>query len=229
MNKNFNRQKEIIVWIFLLIPFIYAMIVWNKVPDQVPTHFNFKGEPDNYSSKSVALLLLPAMNIFIYLILFFIPRIDPRRKNYESFGSSYQNIRLVIHLFFVGVFIFITQTTSGGEPLHLNAFLSGMLLFFALLGNYMRTVRSNWFVGIRTPWTLSNDIVWRKTHELGGRIWFYSGLVLAVIIFFLPETAAAITMGAGIFVMVVIPVVYSYFEYQRVIKSEKGVEHTSQQ
>src|SRR6476620_5391493 len=101
------------------------------------------------------------------------------------------------------LFIFITQTTSGGQHLQLNAFLSGMLLFFALMGNYLRTVRSNFFVGIRTPWTLSNDVVWRKTHELGGKIWFYSGIFLAVIVFFLPEMAAGIVMGSGVFLMAI--------------------------
>jgi uncharacterized membrane protein len=214
--KQVNIKKEILIWLILLLPFIYALIVWNKIPEQVPTHFNVKGEPDDYSNKAFALLLLPCMNVIIYFILFFIPRIDPRRKNYTAFGNSYQNIRMLIHLFFVGIFIFITQTTSGGEPLKLSAFFSAMLLFFALLGNYMRTVRSNFFVGIRTPWTLSNDVVWRKTHELGGRIWFYSGIGLAAIVFFLPQTAAIIVMFCGLFVMVMVPVVYSYLEYKKI-------------
>ena len=214
--KQVNWKKEAIIWLILLLPFIYSVIVWNKLPDRVPTHFDVKGEPDDYSGKAFALLLLPAMNVVLYFILFFIPRIDPRKKNYAAFGSSYQNIRMLIHLFFVGMFIFITQTTSGGQPLKLNAFLSGMLLFFALLGNYMRTVRSNFFVGIRTPWTLSNDMVWRKTHELGGKIWFYTGIVLAIIVFFLPQMAAAIVMFCGVFLMVIIPVVYSYLEYRKI-------------
>ena len=139
--KQVNRKKEAIIWLILLLPFIYSLIVWNKLPDQVPTHFDVKGEPDDYSGKAFALLLLPIMNVVIYVILFFIPRMDPRKKNYAAFGSSHQNIRMLIHVFFAGIFIFITQTTSGGQPLKLNAFLSGMLLFFALLGNYMRTVR----------------------------------------------------------------------------------------
>ena len=222
--KQVNIKKEAVIWLILLLPFIYSFIVWNKIPDRVPTHFDINGEPDDYSSKTFALLLLPVMNIIIYFILFIVPRIDPRKKNYAAFGSSYQNIRLLIHLFFVGVFIFITQTTSGGQPLKLNAFLSGLLLFFALLGNYMRTVRSNFFVGIRTPWTLSNDIVWRKTHELGGKIWFYSGIVLAIIIFFLSQTAAIIVMFCGIFLMVIIPVVYSYLEYRK-ITSDSEIQH----
>ena len=100
----------------------------------------------------------------------------------------------------------------------MNAFLAGIMLFLALLGNYMRTVRSNWFVGIRTPWTLSNDVVWRKTNELGGRIMFYSGLLLAVVVLFLPEIAGSIVVGVGVFIMIMIPVVYSYFEYKKVMK-----------
>ncbi len=214
--KQINWKKEAIVWLILLLPFIYTAIMWNKVPGRVPTHFNVKGEADDYSTKAFALLLLPVMNVIIYFVLFFIPRIDPRKKNYAFFGSSYQNIRLLIHLFFAGIFIFITQTTSGGKPLQLNAFFSGMLLFFALLGNYMRTVRSNFFVGIRTPWTLSSDVVWRKTHELGGRIWFYTGIILAIVVFFLPQTAATVVMFSGIFLMVIIPVVYSYLEYRKI-------------
>jgi len=222
--KQVNIKKEAVIWLILLLPFIYSFIVWNKIPDRVPTHFDINGEPDDYSSKTFALLLLPVMNIIIYFILFIVPRIDPRKKNYAAFGSSYQNIRLLIHLFFVGIFIFITQTTSVVQFLKLNAFLSGLLLFFALLGNYMRTVRSNFFVGIRTPWTLSNDIVWRKTHELGGKIWFYSGIVLAIVIFFLPQTAAVVVMFCGIFLMVIIPVVYSYLEYRK-ITSDSEIQH----
>ena len=214
--KQVNWKKEAIIWLLLLIPFIYAAIVWNKVPEKVPTHFDINGRPDDYSKKAFALLLMPVMNIIIYFILLFVPRIDPRKKNYAFFGSSYQNIRLLIHLFFVGIFIFITQTTSGGKPLQMSGFFSIILLFFALLGNYMRTVRSNFFVGIRTPWTLSNDVVWRKTHELGGKIWFYTGIILAIVVFFLAQTAATIVMFSGIFLMVIIPVVYSYLEYRKI-------------
>jgi uncharacterized membrane protein len=213
--KQVNRTKEAIIWLILLVPFIYAFAIWNKVPEQVPTHFDLNGKPNAYSGKVFALLMLPIMNVAIYLLLFIVPRIDPRKKNYAIFGSSYQNIRLIIHLFLVGTFIFITQTTMNGQPLKLNVFLAGMLLFLALLGNYLRTVRSNFFVGIRTPWTLSNDVVWRKTHELSGRIWFYSGIVLAIAVFFLPQTAATIVMFTGVFIMVMVPVIYSYLEYRK--------------
>ena len=213
--RQVNRTKEALIWLILLVPFIYAFAIWNKVPQQVPTHFDIHGQPNDYSGKVYALLILPLINVAIYVLLFFVPRIDPRKKNYETFGSAYQNIRLIIHLFLVGVFIFITQTTMTGTPLKLNVFFAGLLLFFALLGYYLRTVQSNFFVGIRTPWTLSNDVVWRKTHELGGRIWFYSGIVLAIAVFFLPQTAAVIVIFSGLFLMVMIPVIYSYLEYRK--------------
>src|ERR1035438_700097 len=170
MNQT-NNTKEAIIWLVLLSPFLYALLVWHKIPVMVPTHFDTNGAPDDYSSKPFALIFMPAMNIVIYFVLLFIPRIDPRKKNYAFFGSSYQNIRLLVHLFLAGLFIFITQTTAGGQRLQVNGLFSGILFFLALLGNYMRTVRSNFFIGIRTPWTLSNDVVWRKTHELAGRIW----------------------------------------------------------
>ena len=217
--KNINWKKEAVIWLALIAPFIYALIMWDKVPDQVPTHWNLKGETDDYSGKAFALFLLPAMNIVTYLILFFIPRIDPRYQHFKLFGPSYQNIRLVIHIFFVGIFAFtihaaLTQNASG-----FNFLVAGMGLFFALLGNYMRTVRSNWFVGIRTPWTLSNEEVWRKTHLLGGRIWFYGGLLIAVTCLFLSQTAAGIVLFCGVGIMALVPIVYSYLEYRKITRS----------
>jgi len=214
--KQVNRTKEALIWLILLVPFIYAFAIWNRVPEQVPTHFDMNGKPNDYSGKMFALLLLPVMNVAIYFLLYFVPRIDPRKNNYSTFGNSYQNIRMIIHLFFVGIFIFVTETSRNGQPLKLNILFAGILLFLALLGNYLRTVRSNFFVGIRTPWTLSNDIVWRKTHELGGRIWLYSGIVLAIVVYFLPQGAATIVMFSGVFIMVMIPVVYSYLEYRKI-------------
>ncbi len=219
--KQVNRKKEVLIWLILLLPFVYAIIIWNKVPELMPTHFNLKGEPDDYSGKAAALLVMPLINVAVYGLLFFIPLIDPRKNNYTAFGSSYQNMRLIIHLFLTGLFIYITQKTADGSPLQVNVFYSGLLLFLALLGNYFRTVRSNFFVGIRTPWTLSSDEVWRKTHALAGRLWFYSGIVLAITMLFLSRTAATVVMISGVVLMVMIPVVYSYLAYRKLSSHTK--------
>lgn len=223
--KNINLKKEAIIWLFLLAPFIYVMYIWNTMPEQIPTHWNAKGEVDDYSSKAFGLLMLPVMNVLIYFILFFIPRIDPRYQHYKLFGSSYQNIRLIIHVFFVGVFVFVMHATLTGDSNGFNFFMAGMALFFAFLGNYLRTVRSNWFVGIRTPWTMSNEEVWRKTHMLGGRMMFYGGIILAVACLFLNQVASAITLGVGIAIVTLVPVVYSYFEYRKITRPATATKH----
>src|ERR1044071_545067 len=116
--KNINWKKEAVIWLALIAPFIYAFIMWNKIPEQVPTHWNVKREADDYSGKTFALFLLPGMNVLIYFILLFIPRIDPRYQHYKLFGPSYQNIRMIIHIFFVGIFAFtihaaLTNNASG--------------------------------------------------------------------------------------------------------------------
>lgn len=223
--KNLNWKKEAAIWIVLLVPFLYALFVWNTLPEQIPTHWNVKGEVDDYSSKAFGLLMLPVMNVLIYLILFFIPRIDPRYQHYKMFGSSYQNIRLIVHMFFVGVFAFVMHATLTNDAGGFNYFMAGLALFFALLGNYLRTVRSNWFVGIRTPWTMSNEEVWRKTHALGGRIMFYGGLIIAVACLFLDQVTSAITLGIGITVITLVPVVYSFFVYRKITQHSAGAKH----
>jgi uncharacterized membrane protein len=83
-----------------------------------------------------------------------------------------------------------------------------------MLGNYFQTVRPNYFIGIRTPWTLENEQLWKKTHRMGGKLWVAGGVLIAVIsIFINNNTALAITFGAILSIMVIVPVVYSYIEY----------------
>lgn len=216
---NINWKKEVVIWLSLLAPFIYAFFMWNKIPEQVPTNLDVQGQPEDYREKGIAILVLPAANVVVYFILFFIPRIDPRYHHYKLFGPSYQNIRLLIHVMFAGIFAFLINAILRDDPRGFNFFMAGMALFFALLGNYLRTVRSNWFVGIRTPWTLSNEEVWKRTHALGGKIFFYGGLILAVVCLFVSEIAAGLVLGAGIGLMALIPIVYSYFQYRKITKS----------
>lgn len=217
--KNLNLKKETIIWLVLLVPFIYSVYMWNKLPDIVPSHWNIKGEIDNYSGKMLPLLIMPCMNLFFYLLLFFIPRIDPRRKNYDLFNSSYQNIRLIIHIFFAGMHAFLMHASIASDAGGVKYMIAGVGLLFAMLGNYMRTMRSNFFVGIRTPWTLSNEEVWKQTHIMGGRLWFYGGLLISVISLFVPDVVASFMMIGGIIILGIIPVVYSYVKFKEITKA----------
>src|SRR5689334_2616279 len=87
-------KREWLLWIILLLPFLYIPFIWDKLPNSIPTHWNFQGEPDKYSSKTSATLFLPLLNIGLYLLLLVLPKIDPRKKNYNYFGNTYRNIRM---------------------------------------------------------------------------------------------------------------------------------------
>jgi uncharacterized membrane protein len=92
-------------------------------------------------------------------------------------------------------------------------------LFYVYLGNLFTTLKPNYFVGIRTPWTLENETVWRKTHHFGGRVWVAGGLVLAVVTLLLPKTAAFVVFICGTLCLGLGPIIYSYWSYRQIQKT----------
>ena len=131
---------------------------------------------------------------------------------------------MLIHVFLLGIF-FVYHTNNFRWSAAAAEIISfGMLLFFCLVGNYLRTVRSNFFVGIRTPWTLSSETVWRKTHELAGK----SGSTVVLrwlLLYFSSRSPGRNCNGDGVFLMALIPVVYSYLEFNRINHVEN--DHTA--
>ena len=210
-----NGQKtEILLILLLAIPFIYLTFTWNQFPERVPIHFNVKGEPDNYAPKTVGLLLLPFINIFTYLLLKYLPRIDPRKENYTLFEGRYKAIRLLIHLFMVFIFFLITSATLHKTFLQPKLLIIGLALMFMLLGNYLSAVRPNFFVGIRTPWTLSSEEVWKKTHRFTGVLWVVASLILLIIAIVL-ESVSPVILFTYIGIITIVPIVYSFLLYQK--------------
>jgi uncharacterized membrane protein len=215
MEKSF-LQREWGILLVLCIPFIYLAFIWNQLPDIIPTHFNLQGKPDAYGSKVFGTLLLPGINVLLYFLLLFIPRIDPRYKNYSIFKKSYHAIRMVIHFFFSVIAIIIFRTALTGSTLSVHLIFPCVFLLLAFMGNYMRTVRPNFFIGIRTPWTLSSDEVWRKTHELGGRTFFIVGILCFLLSLLLPFEYDAFITLPGILIMLLVPIIYSYLLYRKI-------------
>lgn len=221
MNTKLLR-KEGFIWLILIIPFVYLAFIWNNLPDQIPLHWNVNDEVDNYGSKVFGTLLLPLFNIGIYFLMLFIPRIDPKRRNYELFAGPFRMIRGWLAVFMVILFFVIIQSAMG-TMLPVGRIVTGsVMLLFAMLGYYMRNIKPNWFVGIRTPWTLENETVWEKTHLLGGKMWLYGGLVGLLFVFFLEKTGLVILLATLIPVMVVVPVVYSWMLFNKNRRNEVG-------
>jgi immunity protein, SdpI family len=193
-----------------------AISVWtySSLPPTVATHWNLRGTPDGFSSRFVAVAIGPVIIVGITLLFNLLPKIDPRRENYARFLSTYwlfANAVIVFLLIPHGMVI----ATGLGYSVRIDRLMPLFIgLLFVVIGNYLTRVEPNWFVGIRTPWTLSSDTVWRKTHRTGGWLMVIGGIALATG-GFLPRSALLPLLIGTIVVVAVIPIVQSYVLWKR--------------
>jgi uncharacterized membrane protein len=194
--------------------FLVAALCWSHASDRIPVHWNWRGEVDRYGGKFEGLLLLPLVSVALYLLLLVLPLFDPGKANYRTFAGAYNLIRLTITLFLSAIYA-VGVLVSLGYHVDMNTVIGLALgVLFIVLGNVMGKIRPNWFVGVRTPWTLSSKLSWTKTHRLAGWLFIVMGL-LAV--------AWAILQNAwmlGVMITVDIAcgislVVYSYLIYRK--------------
>lgn len=161
--------------------FIISAASWSSAPDRIPVHWDITGQPDRFGGKFEGLFLLPLMTAGIYLMLLYLPRLDPKRVNYEKFGGVYRIIRTLLVVFMFGLHGVIIASTVHGVPIDVGTAVMVMVgLMLAVLGNYFGKLKPTWFVGIRTPWTLTSELSWVKTHRLGGRVFVVFGLLMAL-------------------------------------------------
>ena len=206
-------KKEIPFIAVALLPFVYLAYIWKELPNQVPMHWNASGEIDRWGDKSelfVMLFMLTGITYFIFLV---IPYIDPKQR-LQSMGNKLNNLRLILGLFMSALAIYILYSVQQKTSNPVLIFpLIGLL--FAFLGNYFKTIKPNYFIGIRTPWTLENEEVWKKTHLMGGKLWFVGGLLMALT-FVLPNEIQLYTFLGITAVISIVPIVYSYLEFKKI-------------
>ena len=206
-------KKEIPFLAIALIPFAYLIYIWNRLPEKVPMHWNGAGEIDRYGDKKELLVMLFMLVGITYFVFLIIPSIDPKQK-LQNMGNKLNNLRMILTLFMSGLAVFILysvqQKTS--NPSFVLAIIG---LLFAFLGNYFKTIKPNYFIGIKTPWTLENEEVWKKTHQLGGKLWFVGGLLMALT-FVLPNKIQFYTFMGIVAVITIVPIVYSYLEFKKI-------------
>ncbi len=172
-------KTEVLSIIFVLIPAAFSFYFFKHFPESVPIHWNIAGQPDNWSSPAFAAFFFPVLILGIYLLFLFIPLIDPKRERYEQFKNVYHIFKTVI-IVFMSLIYFATSLNAIGYNIPISSVVPTMVgILFVIIGNYMSKIKSNWFVGIRTPWTLSSEEAWNKTHRLGGKIFILGGLLMA--------------------------------------------------
>lgn len=170
----------VLIWATVAAAFFVSIIFYPKMPERMASHWNARGQADDTMNKSVALFLMPAVALGEVLLLYAIVRIDPLRKNIRRFYVYYEGFILLLAGFMLAIHLFMIAWNLGVR-LSINALmpLAMGVLFFGM-GALLPRLRPNWFIGIRTPWTLSNEAVWARTHAVGGVI--FKAAAIAVLL-----------------------------------------------
>ena len=204
-------------WFGLVITAIaVAMSIWayRQMPPTVATHWSLNGTPDGFSSRLVAVLIIPGVTLVMTGLFNVLPKLDPRGENYAKFFGTYWLICNTVIAFMLIAHAMILASGIG-FPIRIDRLMPlSVGLLFIVFGNYLTRVEPNWFVGIRTPWTLSSDTVWRKTHRTGGYLMVLGGLLIAACAA-LPHGAFIPVLVVAVLVMAVIPIVQSYILWKR--------------
>lgn len=194
---------------------VLALVIYLRAPARVPTHWNMRGEIDGWGG-AASVFILPAVAVAIVLMMDILPRLDPRRANWEKFGGEVRLLVNVLVLFLAWMELStIGAWTFGWKVDGSRTTLAGMGVMLMVLGNYLPRIRSNWWMGIRTPWTLSSDRVWRETHRLGGRTFVAAGGVSLLAALLLPAPVSVSVALTAVAAGSVVPVVYSYLAWRR--------------
>ena len=202
-------------WLLVALAWALALVALPFAPDRVPTHWGVSGQPDQFAAPFPGLFLLPMIMALLALVLPILPRIDPRKQNYRAFGSTYMAIQTGILVFMLALHA-VTIAAALGLDINMNRAIVPLVgVLFVGLGNVMSKLRPNWFVGIRTPWTLSSPDVWTRTHRFGGRLMLGLGLVLIVAGLLFPAPVAATTAGVGACGLVALTFGYSYLVWRQ--------------
>jgi uncharacterized membrane protein len=205
-------------WIPLLIvaaAFIASAIVYPRLPEIIPTHWSgLDAQPDGWSSRAVGAWLMPAILLGMWGLLRVLPKIDPRGSNYAKFGGAFEGIIISVMLFMLGMHVIILRAALGHPAPMQRVVPLGIGVLFVVIGNLLPRARPNWFVGIRTPWTLSSDRVWEKTHRFGGRVFVAAGIVIVLGALVMPQWAH-IVLTTSILVCLALVLTYSYVEWRR--------------
>jgi len=206
-------RTNVLSLLFIAIIIAVAAYLYPSLPEQIPTHWNFQGEVDDYTPKPWGVIVLPLAAILIFIIMKLIPIVSPKGFRTDQFRDVVNIFTVTLVGFMSGIGLLVLLAASGRNVQMNEMVFAGMGLLFIVLGNYMSKVRKNFFIGIRTPWTLASDEVWNRTHRLGGWIFVLIGFFMFLNAFI--QFPMEWLIGS-IVVMALVPVVYSYVLYRKI-------------
>ncbi|GGG53789.1 SdpI family protein [Bizionia arctica] len=207
-------KKDLPLIPIILLPFIYLAYIWNSLPQEVPLQWNINGDINTYGDKGMLIFIPILLPLLMYLIFLIVPKIDPKNK-LNAMGNKLQNMKILLTLFMSLLALFILYSAKNESLENPNYLILGIGVLFLILGNYFKTIQPNYFIGIKTPWTLESESVWKKTHKMAGKMWFVGGFVIILGSLVLSQqinrTVFLIITG----IITIIPILFSYFEYKK--------------
>lgn len=214
---NKNKWTLVVTSLIILLPIAVGVLLWDKLPEQVPYHWGINGEVDGWATKTQAVFLMPLMMLGIQWLCTILSRLDPKRKNHND--KMMWLVLWIIPVLNLFLHVMVWLAAFGREinmavmmPLFMGA-------LFVVIGNYLPKCRQSYTMGIKLPWTLDNEENWNATHRLAGKLWVAGGL-LTMPCALLPGVWAFVVMMSILVVMCAVPTVYSYHYYKNHKKDE---------
>lgn len=210
------RKSYAVIILIIIISFAIGFYFYPQMPDKLASHWNAQGMVDGYMSKFWVLFLMPFITLAMFVLFIIIPKIDPLKANIEKFRKYFDTFIILIIAFLFYLYILTIIWNSGIEfnMIRLLAPAFGVIFYYA--GVLIGKAKRNWFIGIRTPWTLSNEKVWDKTHKLGGKLFKVAGVIALFGIIF--QEYAIWLVLIPVIAVAIYTVIYSYFEYKKIVK-----------
>jgi uncharacterized membrane protein len=210
-------KTEIVPLLFIIAGIPLSIYFYLNFPEQVPVHWNYAGEADNWASRGWGAFLFPVIAVLSYLLFLFLPYLDPKKERYSEFRKPYHIFKGVFIVSFFAIYL-IAGLSGLGYEVAVDFWIPAIVgLLFIVIGNYFGKIKSNWFMGIRTPWTLSSEEVWNKTHRFGGKMFMFAGLIM-MLMYFIKESYRLFLLLAIVALISVGTIFYSYIIY---IKEKK--------
>lgn len=213
------RKSEMAVIFITIAAFIVGAYFYPQLPERIASHWNAKGEVDGYMAKPMGVFYMPIVIACLAALFMAIPRIDPLKANIEKFINYYDGFIVLLSLFMAATFVH-TILWSVGVKISPNVLVPvGLGLLYYYAGIMMEHAKRNWFIGIRTPWTLSSDTVWDKTHQVGAGMFKACGVISLAGVFF---GAYAMYFVVGpVLAAALYLIIFSYYAYQKENRSLK--------
>lgn len=201
----------IITSVITILPVFAGLIMWDRLPDKLPTHWNFSGEIDGWSSKPFAVFGLPSIMLGLHLLCAFGTSFDPKTRN---FNKKVMGIVLWVCPVLSLLCMTATYAAALGYDVRVEFIIPLFMgVIFLIIGNYLPKCKQNYTIGIKIPWTLNDEENWSKTHRFAGLVWTACALVVIIGAFF--KKAVVFTTFVPIAVMVIVPMIYSYIYYRK--------------